>query len=106
MVKTRVIKIRVIEGPNVHDQIAFCAFHSSLVEVQTKAGLHTCNACIITTWRLGLWAPLVTRDYFFKIFTKWMRGYVVTKWIRGYLVTECLRIHIFLGQGILQLSHE
>ena len=34
------IKIRVIEGPNVHDQIAFCAFHSSLVEVQTKARLH------------------------------------------------------------------
>ena len=45
---TRVI--RVIEGPNVHDQIAFCAFHPSLVEVQMKAGLHTCNACVITTW--------------------------------------------------------
>ena len=70
------IKIRVIEGPNVHDQIAFCACHSSLVEVQTKAGLHTCNACVMTTWRLGLWAPLVARNYFLKIFTKWIRGYV------------------------------
>ena len=50
LVKTaRVIKIRVIEGPNVHDQIAFCAFHS---------------------------------------------------------VSEYLRIHLFLWQGILQLSHE
>ena len=25
--------------------------------------LHTCNACIITTWRLELQAPLVTCDY-------------------------------------------
>ena len=28
MVKTRVIRLRVIEGPNLCDQIAFCAFHS------------------------------------------------------------------------------
>ena len=58
-----------------------------------------------------MWAPLVARNYFFKIFTKWIRGYVVTKWIHGYLVTEYLRIHLFWGvalnwQGILQLSHE
>ena len=25
--------------------------------------LHTCNACVITTWRLELQAPLVARDY-------------------------------------------
>ena len=37
MVKTRVIGLRVIEGPNARDQIVFCAFHSFLVEVQTKA---------------------------------------------------------------------
>ena len=37
MVKTRVIRLRVIEGPNVRDQIALCAFHSFLVEVQTSA---------------------------------------------------------------------
>ena len=43
MVKTRVIRLRVIEGPNARDQIVFCAFHSFLVEVQTNAGywLHT-----------------------------------------------------------------
>ena len=65
IVKTRVIRLRVIEGPNARDQIAFCAFHSFLVEVQTDAGwcwLHTCDACVITTWRLGLRAPLVARS--------------------------------------------
>ena len=25
--------------------------------------LHTCDACVITTWRLGLRAPLVARNY-------------------------------------------
>ena len=33
MVKTRMIRIQVIEGPNVHDQIALRAFCSFLVEV-------------------------------------------------------------------------
>ena len=32
------IKLRVKEGPNARDQIAFYAHHSSLVEVQTNAG--------------------------------------------------------------------
>ena len=32
----RTCSLRVIEGQNVHDQIAFCAFHSFLVAVQTK----------------------------------------------------------------------
>ena len=32
------IKLRVKEGPNVRDQIAFYAHHSFLVEVQTNAG--------------------------------------------------------------------
>ena len=45
MVKTRVIRLRVIEGPNAHDQSAFFAFHSFLVEVQTKAGyIHATHA--------------------------------------------------------------
>ena len=40
-----VIRFRVIEGPNAHDQIAFCAFHSFLVEVQTNAGyVHAMHA--------------------------------------------------------------
>ena len=38
MVKTREIRLRVVEGPNARDQIAFCAFHLLLVEVQTNAG--------------------------------------------------------------------
>ena len=45
MVKTRVIRIQVIEGPNVHDQIALCAFYSFLVEVQMNAGyIHATHA--------------------------------------------------------------
>ena len=38
IVKTRVIRLREIEGSNVRDQIALCAFHSFLVEVQINAG--------------------------------------------------------------------
>ena len=38
MVKTHVIRLRVIEGPNACDQSAVCAFHTFLVEVQTIAG--------------------------------------------------------------------
>ena len=38
MVKTRVIRLRGAEGRDVRDQIAFCAFPSLLVEVQTNAG--------------------------------------------------------------------
>ena len=37
MVKTRVIRLRKIEGPNASNQIASCTFHSFLVEVQTNA---------------------------------------------------------------------
>ena len=49
----------------MRDQIAFCAFHSFLVEVQTNAcNIRTCDACLITTWRLGLRTPLVARNYF------------------------------------------
>ena len=45
------------DSPNERDQIAFCAFHSFLVEVK-----HSCDACVITTWRLGVQAPLVARN--------------------------------------------
>ena len=49
----------------MRDQITFCAFHSFLVEVQTNAcNIRRCNACLITTWRLGLRTPLVARNYF------------------------------------------
>ena len=56
---THLIRLRVTEGPNMNDQIESCAFHSFLEEVQIKCLLPTCNVCIITTWRLGLQAPLV-----------------------------------------------
>ena len=38
MVQTRVIRLRGVGGRNTHDQIAFCASHSFLVEVQMNAG--------------------------------------------------------------------
>ena len=45
MVKTRVIILRVFEGPNARDQIArLYAFHSFLVEAQTEAGVLTIYA--------------------------------------------------------------
>ena len=31
----------------------------------------TCDRFVITTWRLGLWAPLVTRNYFAKFLSTW-----------------------------------
>ena len=41
----RVIRFRVVERPNASDQIAFCASHSFLVEVQTNAGyIHETHA--------------------------------------------------------------
>ena len=59
MFKTCMIKLWVIEGPNTCDQIALCVLHSFLVRSPNEIWLHTCNPCVITTWRLGLWAPLV-----------------------------------------------
>ena len=56
MVKKRVIRLRVFEGPNARDQIAFYTFHSFSGEVQSpnESWLNTCDACVITTCRLGL----------------------------------------------------
>ena len=43
--KARVIRLRVIEGLNTRDQIAFGAFHSFVMEVQTNAGyIHATHA--------------------------------------------------------------
>ena len=38
MIKTRVIRLRGAEGRDACDQIAFCAFPSFLLEIQTNAG--------------------------------------------------------------------
>ena len=93
--RTRVIRLRVIDGPNARDQIGFCAFHSFLVEVilvpratrlnltkkrralgtrMNECWLHTCDACVITTCRLGLQAPLVARNE-----ERWSRSYLHLK---------------------------
>ena len=50
MVKTHMIRLRVIEGTSACDQSAFCAyFHTFLVEVQMNAVAtymwHKCNDC-------------------------------------------------------------
>ena len=59
MFKTSVIRLRGVEDRNAHDQTAFCAFHSFLVEVQTNAGYINAMQCVIKASRWGLWAPLV-----------------------------------------------
>ena len=47
MIKTRVIRLRGVGGQNARDQIAFCAFHPFLVEVQTNAGnIYAMLACV------------------------------------------------------------
>ena len=95
--RTRVIRLRVIDGPNARDQIGFCAFHSFLVEVilvpratrlnltkkrralgtrMNECWLHTCDACVITTCRLGLRAPLVARNE-----ERWSRSYLHLKFV-------------------------
>ena len=40
MIKTRVIRLRGAEGRNALVQIAFCVFHSFLVEVQTNVATY------------------------------------------------------------------
>ena len=45
MIKTRVIRLPVIEGRNTLDRSAFCAFHTFLVEVRSNAGyIHATHA--------------------------------------------------------------
>ena len=45
LVTNRVSRFRVIERPNVSDQIAFCASYSFLVEAQPNAGyIHETHA--------------------------------------------------------------
>ena len=39
--KTSMVRSQVINGANVHDQIAFCAFHSSFTEVQRKLATYS-----------------------------------------------------------------
>ena len=57
IVKTHMIRLWKVADPNTRDQIAFCAFHSFLVEVQANAVYIL--TYVITTWRIGVPAPLV-----------------------------------------------
>ena len=58
------IRIKMIEGSNACDQIAFHALHSLLVEVE-KYWLHTYQACAIATCKAQLferWIALSTGE--------------------------------------------
>lgn len=56
------IRLRLIVVQNASDQIMFCAFSFILSGRPNECWLNTCRACVIEGWRLGLRAPLVTRD--------------------------------------------
>ena len=56
MVRTRVIRLRGVQGRNCVFGIPFILSGSP-----NECWVHTCDACVITTWRLGLPAPLVAR---------------------------------------------
>ena len=58
MVKTRMIRLRGVEGRNVWSKCVLC-LPFILSGSPNECWLNTCDACVITTWRLGLWAPLV-----------------------------------------------
>ena len=63
VVKTRVMRLPVIEGPKARIE-AFYSLNPLLFILSgspNECWLHTCRACVITTWRLGLRAPLVAR---------------------------------------------
>ena len=65
-------KYQVIDGQNMCDLITsdrrskrewsnhVLCIPFILSESANECWLHTCDACVITTWRLGFWAPLVT----------------------------------------------
>ena len=61
MVKTCVIRLRGIEGQNTAWSNYVLCIPFILSGGLNESLLHTHDACIITIWRLGLRAPLVTR---------------------------------------------
>ena len=68
-------KFNVTDDQNTRDQIArgrrskracsICILCISFIlsGSPNKRWLHTCDACVITSWRLGLRVPLVARKY-------------------------------------------
>ena len=59
MVKTRVIRLRVKEGPK---RVIKLRYVHSFSRSPNECWLHRCEACVITTWRLALRAALVARN--------------------------------------------
>ena len=67
-------KFHLTDAQNTRDQITSerrskCAWSKCVLCIPfilsgspNECGLHTCDACVITTWRLGLRAPLVARN--------------------------------------------
>ena len=64
MVKTRVIRLRGVEGRNACDQVRFWAFLLILSDSPNECWLHTRDACVTRTRRLELWAPIIARNNF------------------------------------------
>ena len=60
-------KFHVTDGQHTCDQITRVQLHA-ITGSPNECWLHTCDACIITTWRLGLWALLVARNNYYLIF--------------------------------------
>ena len=72
-------KFHLADGPNTHDQITSdrrskragskCVLFIPYVlsgNPNKCSWLHTCDACVLTTWILGLRAPLVACSYWGK----------------------------------------
>ena len=55
--------VRGVEGPNARDLSVLCS-PFILSGSPNECWLQTCDACLITAWRLTLRAPLVARNYF------------------------------------------
>ena len=65
MVKTRVVRLRWGRRPKrVRSNCVLC-IPFILSGIPIEWWLHTCDACVITTWRLGLRTPLVARNYYY-----------------------------------------
>ena len=65
----------MIEGPNARDQYCVMCIPFILSGSPNECWLHTCDACVTTTWRLALQAPLVARKN-----DRLIRGYCLRPW--------------------------
>ena len=74
-------KFHLMDSQNTHDQITSdrrskCVWSNCILCIPlilsgspNESCLHTCDACVITTWRLGLRSSLAARNY---IVRKWV----------------------------------